>query len=226
MAVQERNSEMVNLLAADFIRKNDTSYVAAIYASAILILPGLVSFWPMGVDLNDENDSYADYAYLPGRTGGQTLNGGISASETLTLRSTAHATKGKILFGNSAYDEVNNFLGVGTATPDGLQVSSTVAETARGVDNVRMGITSGTPRIILEESAGNTQWEMDNDSGLFRLFQPGTVFLTVDNNSVFFLKNVGGVPGSNPVGGGYLFVDAGALKYRGSSGTISTIAPA
>lgn len=29
-----------------------------------------------------------------------------------------------------------------------------------------------------------------------------------------------------PVGGGYLFVDAGALKYKGTSGTVTTIGPA
>ncbi len=33
-------------------------------------------------------------------------------------------------------------------------------------------------------------------------------------------------PGSNPSGGGYLYVESGALKYRGSSGTVTTIAPA
>ena len=57
------------------------------------------------------------FATLAGVVGGQTLNGGTAASETLTLRSTAHATKGKILFGTSAYDEVNNRLGIGTVSP-------------------------------------------------------------------------------------------------------------
>ena len=33
-------------------------------------------------------------------------------------------------------------------------------------------------------------------------------------------------PSSNPTGGGYLYVEAGALKYRGSSGTVTTIANA
>lgn len=33
-------------------------------------------------------------------------------------------------------------------------------------------------------------------------------------------------PGSNPVGGGYVYVEAGALKYRGSSGTITTLGAA
>jgi hypothetical protein len=57
------------------------------------------------------------FATLAGIAGGQTLNGGTEASETLTLRSTAHATKGKILFGTSAYDEVNNRLGIGRVSP-------------------------------------------------------------------------------------------------------------
>lgn len=34
------------------------------------------------------------------------------------------------------------------------------------------------------------------------------------------------VPTTNPTGGGVLYVEGGALKYRGSSGTVSTIAPA
>jgi hypothetical protein len=32
--------------------------------------------------------------------------------------------------------------------------------------------------------------------------------------------------GSNPSGGGYLYAESSALKYRGSSGTITTIAAA
>jgi hypothetical protein len=34
------------------------------------------------------------------------------------------------------------------------------------------------------------------------------------------------VPTSNPTGGGILYVEAGALKYRGSSGTVTIIANA
>lgn len=46
----------------------------------------------------------------------QTVIGSTLASGTLTLSSTSHATKGKILFGSSAYDETNDKLSVGTAT--------------------------------------------------------------------------------------------------------------
>ena len=48
---------------------------------------------------------------------GYTLFGNSISGGTLALSSTSHATKGDILFGTSAYDEVNNRLGIGTSTP-------------------------------------------------------------------------------------------------------------
>lgn len=43
---------------------------------------------------------------------------------------------------------------------------------------------------------------------------------------VVFLANRTSAPSSNPTGGGILYVEAGALKYRGSSGTTTTLAAA
>ena len=118
MAVQERNSEMVSLLSVDFVQKQDTAYIAGIVAGTILTLPGLVAFWPGGVSLSDSDDLYTNYAYLPGRLGGQALNGGTAAGDDLTLSSTTNATKGTIFLGTlSAYDEVNNRLGLKITTP-------------------------------------------------------------------------------------------------------------
>lgn len=58
------------------------------------------------------------YALLAGRAGSQTLNGGTASAENLNLRSTSHATKGKITLGaSSAFDEANVRLGIGTQTP-------------------------------------------------------------------------------------------------------------
>lgn len=41
-----------------------------------------------------------------------------------------------------------------------------------------------------------------------------------------FIGNATTVPTGNPTGGGFLYVEAGALKYRGSSGTVTTLGPA
>jgi hypothetical protein len=43
---------------------------------------------------------------------------------------------------------------------------------------------------------------------------------------VMFMANAGTNPSTDPTGGGVLYVDGGALKYRGSSGTVTTIANA
>lgn len=64
-------------------------------------------------------DWLSQYALLAGRSGGQSLSGGTGSGENLTLQSTSHATKGKILLGaSSAYDGANARLGVGTQSPD------------------------------------------------------------------------------------------------------------
>ena len=52
-----------------------------------------------------------------GLSGGQTIYGDTASGGNLTISSTSNATKGKILFGTSAYDEVNNRLGVGIVAP-------------------------------------------------------------------------------------------------------------
>lgn len=44
--------------------------------------------------------------------------------------------------------------------------------------------------------------------------------------TAIFLANVTSAPSTNPTGGGILYTQAGALKYRGSSGTVTTIAAA
>jgi hypothetical protein len=57
---------------------------------------------------------YEDYFVKPGVAGGQTAYGGTASGEHLTFGSTAHATKGLIKFGTSAYNEANHKLGIGT----------------------------------------------------------------------------------------------------------------
>jgi hypothetical protein len=44
--------------------------------------------------------------------------------------------------------------------------------------------------------------------------------------SLMFISNAVTVPTTNPTGGGILYAEGGALKYRGSSGTVTTIANA
>lgn len=65
----------------------------------------------------EANDLALDQLYN-GKAGGQTLTGGTAPGEHLTLQSTVNGTKGLIKLGaNSAYDETQDRLGIGTLIP-------------------------------------------------------------------------------------------------------------
>ena len=81
------------------------------------------------------------------------LRGSTSASGTLTLSSTSDATKGKILFGTSAYDEVNNRLGINQATPTArLQINNN-QNSISNVDANGLILANSTPAIAGTQSA-------------------------------------------------------------------------
>lgn len=91
----------------------------------------------------------------------------------------------------------------GTAAYSSLDIAITETATGSGV------------RKILNSSVGGTEQFSLNFGGL-----SGAAGLMV------YMRNITTAPTSNPSNGGYLYVEAGALKYRGSGGTITTIAAA
>lgn len=99
--------------------------------SGVLISNSSVPTW---ANLSDDN--FSQYALLLGRSGGQVLNGGSLAGDSLTLDSTVHATKGNVLINPSGGN-----VGVGTASPQAI-----------------LHVNSGaTGRVILETYGINTQ---------------------------------------------------------------------
>jgi len=93
---------------------------------------------------------------------------------------------------------------------------------ADGTNNHRMGLfvdnTAGTMGIDTGSSTGSY-------SGLSFIIE-GNERLRIARAGNVFVNNTTDVPSTNPIGGGVLYVQAGALKYRGSSGTVTTIANA
>lgn|SRR5574337_224271 len=66
---------------------------------------------------------------------------------------------------------------------------------------------------------------------VFTLDGTNTSFFTANGSygggqNVIYIANATTTPTTSPSGGGILYVENGALKYRGSGGTITTIAPA
>lgn len=63
--------------------------------------------------------------------------------------------------------------------------------------------------------------------GYFRNLAVGPNSLSAGGGvGIVFIANATTVPTSNPTGGGILYVESGSLKYRGSSGTVTVLAPA
>jgi len=95
-----------------------------------------------------------------GIAGGQSVVGGTAASESLTLSSTTNATKGKIIFGSSVYDEVNNRLGIGVNNPQSkLWISDNSSVNANLYNSGTQFNISGSPlgqmRIISAENTSD-----------------------------------------------------------------------
>lgn len=90
-----------------------------------------------------------------------TLQGGTASGGNLTFSSTSNATKGNILFGSSAYDEVNDRLGIKNTSPrSALMLVETDADsgTSRGylLDAYSGAAGSAVAARILFRAARNT----------------------------------------------------------------------
>jgi len=148
-------------LTDSMVAVNNTRYQAALSGT------GLVSFSGTTPSYNTTSSSIAGIisdetgsgAMVFGTTPTFTTNitapliyGGSGAAATLTLSSTPNGTKGKILFGTSAYDEVNNRLGITTASPasaldvgSGAVIAGSYQTTSTGVNS--NFFTAGTVSI-------------------------------------------------------------------------------
>lgn len=137
-----------------------------------------------------------------GIAGGTTLIGGTASGNNLTLVSTSNATKGKILFGTSAYDEVNNRLGIGTASPaqqleitKNFQLPNSTSTVGNIYKNGALFLHNfGTGNVFLGEGAGNLTM-----SGIYNigLGKNAGAALTTGAQNFIALSNASVTTGSN-----------------------------
>lgn len=97
--------------------------------------------------------------------------------------------------------------------------------------NIR-NITSTATVPSINANRSDTSSGIGGVSGTVSLIAGSLEGLTLHNGAgsstgtVLFVPNLTTAPSANPTGGGYLYSEAGALKWRGSSGTVTTIAVA
>ncbi len=132
-------------------------------------------------------------------------------------------------------------------------ITGAASNVAIGQD-AQVSLTSGTGNVAIGRHAGNTDGTTASSGSLSNTTTLGyRAQATVSNVCVigaatiaerqtlclgnynalgsdvlggFALTNALTVPTVNPTGGGIMYAEAGALKWRGSSGTVTTIAPA
>ena len=126
-------------------------------------------------------------------------------------------TSTNVLTSNNAWSGTNAFNNAATHSPN---TASVVPLTVSGISG---------------QSVGLTQWKDFQSNILAEVDQLGQISTATNmyvgrgvsaggGNKVLVLANAS-IPNSNPVGGGILYSDSGALRFRDPSGTISGLAP-
>lgn len=110
-------------------------------------------------------------------------------------------------------------------------IGANAGEDNLGAGGVCLGANAGDSEINGERLHINNSTSGGGTAPLiYGEFDDGNIgFNTTDmgaGTGVIGILNATLVPGSNPTGGGVLYVEGGALKYRGGSGSVTTIAPA
>jgi hypothetical protein len=134
-------------------------------------------------------------------------------------------------------------LGIGTSSPSyKLDVQTAATGTAAGDNTVGYfgSLASGRDANIRFGDSINASARIGYLSGALYMYTNAAERLRLDTSGnlglggssfgsgavVMFIANATTAPTNNPTGGGILYVESGALKYRGSSGTVTTIANA
>jgi len=87
----------------------------------------------------------------------------------------------------------------------------------RSGGNLELITDDGQPIVMYTNSVAHLRLENGGNLGLWgNSYGSGT--------KVVFIGNCSAAPSGTPTGGGVLYVESGALKYKGSSGTVTTIA--
>ncbi len=143
-------------------------------------------------------------------TGSLQCAGGIGCAKQIQ-------SAGKVTVSTSA-----GAIGLDLATADSYSNLRVIQNTTNATDkHIYIGFQSGATSSILmySNNALVLKVETGGNLGLNGASYGGGV-------GVIFIANRATVPTSNPTGGGILYCESGALKYRGSGGTTTTVANA
>jgi hypothetical protein len=150
--------------------------------------------------------------------------------------------------GNSPILSITNTNTSNTGRPVLFVSNSSTNTSSTALIQVQTPVTGGDPYLDITRSLDWVQGESHTDgnyyfghggppsaitgcfyqitqNGNFGFNPPTTGADFGSGVQILFIAN-GTAPSGNPTGGGFLYVEAGALKYKGSSGTVTTLGSA
>ena len=196
-----------------------------------LLVPGATTFNEAGadVDFRVEGSGEANALFVQGSDGFIGIGTG-APSKLLTVSATSDDTT-VLITSASANDN--------PARLTFQKARGTIGSPTIVQDNDFIGIFRGEGYDgAAYQRIADMRWEIDGTPGTgdmpgrikFLVTPDGSATLatalTINNQRVLFIANSVAAPSSTPSGGGYLYVDAGELKYKGSSGTVTSLGPA
>jgi len=161
--------------------------------------------------------------------GTTSISGGLTATNAISLTGSATstttigttATTGTITIGGNSQ---SGLIILGQSTGGHTLNIDSGATTSGNTKTITLG-TGGVSGSTTTISMGtNTTGASSTTTILGNIGFNGSSFGT--GSGVVFIANAATTPSTTPANGGVLYVEAGALKYRGSSGTVTQLAAA
>ena len=173
------------------------------------------------------NNSTSTELMRLGATGGLTITGTTAANVGLIIKGAASQTANLTEWQNNsgtvrAAVDANGFIVAGA----GSAISNAIIS-ARPFGGSQVGVAV---RGYASQTANLQEWQNSAGTVLAKVNSSGNIVagdmaIATSSVSTIHISN-GTIPSADPTGGGVLYVEAGALKFRGSSGTVTTIAVA
>jgi hypothetical protein len=144
-------------------------------------------------------------------------------SGTVALAASTNGNAGALLFNSALISQTSDMAASGSIKYLGVTGSVRPGMIRYRANNADFAFMAG--ETGLSEGAAVTTW-----TSLFTIQSSGNLVMssagTGGGSGVIAILNRLAAPTTNPTGGGVLYAEAGSLRWRGSSGTVTILAPA
>lgn len=220
LSVRNSTTKRIELTSAGVLNINNNSGTAVIKldGSGNSTIEQTVKFGSSGSIIVGSNDVVLD----------------VSGITLLGVTSFANVDALKWYYSGQTSSQIYNIIDTGVTTST-LNLRATAPSSGyNGIAQLSaLNFTQTNATLGLQAASNGSAYLRFNNAATYAMYADTSVFsfwvygpTHGDGVKVIYIGNAGTVPTTNPSGGGVLYVTGGALRYRGSSGTVTNLAPA